>query len=168
MSDDVDTAGTLKQLTKRVAELEAVRDLTSLRAEFHRTLNNQEWDALAALFTDEAHLDYGEYGQAHGSTEVRDYYSRLLEQIRDMRNASAISLKNFVHGHQVRVLDGETATGVCFFEEQIRFNKDSMAFSSIGQFSDEYVRRGDRWYFARVVLDHYWVVPDNDGWHWPW
>ncbi|MFI0419766.1 nuclear transport factor 2 family protein [Spongiactinospora sp. 9N601] len=168
MLDDVDTAGTLKQLTKRVAELEAVRDLTSLRAEFHRCLNNKEWDALAALFTDEAHLDYGEYGQAHGSKEVRDYYGRLLEQIRDMRNATAIALKNFVHGHQVRVLDGETATGVCFFEEQIRFNKDSMAFSSIGQFSDEYVRRGDRWYFAKVVLDHYWVVPDNDGWHWPW
>ncbi|SEG81235.1 SnoaL-like domain-containing protein [Thermomonospora echinospora] len=168
MPEELDTASTLKQLEKRVEELEAVRDITRLRAEFHRSLNNREWDTLAGLFTDDAHLDYGEYGQAHGSREVRDYYGQLLEQIRDMRNATAILLKNFIHGHQVHLQGENTATGVCFFEEQIRFNQDSHAFSSIGQFSDKYVRIGDRWYFAKVELDHYWVVPDNDGWRWPW
>ncbi|MFI7118823.1 nuclear transport factor 2 family protein [Amycolatopsis sp. NPDC049868] len=167
MRDDVETP-TLAQLAKRVEDLEAVHDLTSLRAEFHRCLNNREWDALADLFTGDAHLDYGEYGQAHGTDEVRDYYSRLLEKIRVMRDATAISLKNFVHGHQVRVHGDGTASGVCFYEEQIRFNKDSHVFSSVGQFTDEYVRKAGRWYFRKVRLDHYWVVPENEGWYWPW
>jgi hypothetical protein len=167
MRDDVDTP-TLAQLAKRVQELEAAHELTSLRAEFHRCLNNSEWDALAALFTSDAHLDYGEYGQAHGTDEVRYYYSNLLEKIRASKDATAISLKNFVHGHQVQVHDDDTASGVCFDEEQIRFNQDRHAFSSVGQFTDEYVRHDGRWQFQRVRLDHYWVIPDNDGWQWPW
>jgi hypothetical protein len=168
MPTGADSNGTIDQLTKRVEELEAARDLATLRTEFHRSLNNCQWDRLSNLFADGAYLDYGEFGQARGPAEVRSFYSQLLDVIRESKNATAISLKNFIHGHQVKIQERNSATGVCFYEEQIRFNNDTEIFSSVGQFTDEYVRRDGHWYFARIELDHYWVVPNNDGWRWPW
>ncbi|QLE70930.1 nuclear transport factor 2 family protein [Streptomyces rectiverticillatus] len=169
MNHTTDLAETVKHLTERVRELEAVRELTRLRSEFHRCLNNAEWDGLGALFTDDAHLDYGDFGQAHGSAGIRDFYSALPAKILEFkRGATRISFKNFIHGHQVEVRSEDTATGVSFFEEKIRFDRESEIHNSIGQFTDAYVHRDGRWYFAKVELDHYWVVPDNEGWRWPW
>nr|WP_246300255.1 nuclear transport factor 2 family protein [Actinopolyspora biskrensis] len=149
--------------------MEITQELTNLRKEFHRCLNNAEWDNLSNLFTDEAHLDYGQYGQAHGAKEIRHYYSALAQKIAEFRRgATEIALKNFIHGHQSTILSDESATGVCFFEEMIRFNKETEIYQSIGQFTDKYVYQDDRWLFAKVQLDHYWVVPDNEGWRWPW
>lgn len=168
MPTAADSNGTFDQLTMRVEELEAARDIATLRTEFHRSLNNCQWDRLAGLFADGGYLDYGEFGQARGPAEVRSFYGQLLDVIRDSKNATTISLKNFIHGHQVQTQGRNSATGVCFYEEQIRFNNDTEIFSSVGQFTDEYVRRDGHWYFAKIELDHYWVVPNNEGWRWPW
>uniref|UniRef100_A0AAU3H112 Nuclear transport factor 2 family protein n=1 Tax=Streptomyces sp. NBC_01401 TaxID=2903854 RepID=A0AAU3H112_9ACTN len=169
MSNTTDLARTVAQLTERVEELESIRALERLRTEFHRCLNNAEWKALGALFADDAVLDYGEFGQAHGSTGVTDFYSALPEKILEFqRGASEINFKNFIQGHQVEVTGKDSARGVSFFEEKIRFDRASEIHHSTGQFTDTYVRRGGRWYFALVELDHYWVVPNNDDWRWPW
>ncbi|PCG87292.1 hypothetical protein CIB93_03810 [Streptomyces sp. WZ.A104] len=169
MGNESDLVRTVAQLSERVRELESIHELQRLRAEFHRCLNNAEWDALGGLFADDAHLDYGDFGQAHGGAGVRDFYSALPKKILEFqRGASEISFKNFIQGHQVEILGPDEAKGVSFFAEKIRFDRASEIHQSIGQFTDTYVRQGGRWYFAGVELDHYWVVPDNQDWRWPW
>jgi hypothetical protein len=161
-------SSTVEQLAERVRRLEATQEITVLRTEFHRSVNNREWSALGQLFTDDAHLDYGEYGQAHGSAGIQEYYIELLPKLAEFKHASEISLKNFMNGHQVRLQDETRASGVCFFEEKIRFDKENQAYSSVGQFTDKYVHQEGRWLFSTIKLKHFWVIPDNDGWQWPW
>ncbi|PSL55805.1 SnoaL-like protein [Saccharothrix carnea] len=167
MADGVDLGSRLDDLSARVRELEAVRALTELRHAFHHCLNRRDWAGLGALFTVDALLDYGELGEARGSAAIREYYTELLPKLVEMRGASKLELKNFNHVHQVEV-DGDRATGVCYFEEHIRFDEEELAHQSVGRFSDRYVRQDGRWLFERVELEHYWVVPHNKGWHWPW
>nr|UPN68096.1 putative nuclear transport factor 2 family protein [Saccharothrix sp.] len=167
MVDGVDLGARIEDLSDRVRELEAVRELTALRNAFHHCLNGRDWAGLGALFTADAHLDYGSFGDARGRVAIQDYYSALLPKMVELQKASEVVLKNFNQAHQVTV-DGDRATGVCFFEEHVRFDRQDVVHQSLGRFSDRYVRRDGRWLFERVELEHYWVVPANQEWRWPW
>ncbi|MFE9750516.1 nuclear transport factor 2 family protein [Saccharothrix saharensis] len=167
MVDGVDVGDRIEDLSARVRELEAVRELTALRNAFHHCLNERDWDGLGALFTVDAHLDYGSFGDARGRAAIQEYYSALLPKMVELQKASEVVLKNFNQAHQVSV-DGDRATGVCFFEEHVRFDRQDVVHQSLGRFSDRYVRQDGRWLFERVELEHYWVVPDNREWRWPW
>ncbi|MCX4965723.1 nuclear transport factor 2 family protein [Streptomyces sp. NBC_00654] len=167
MADGVGPEARMDELSARVRELEAVRELTQLRSAFHHCLNGRDWPGLGAVFTTDAHLDYGSFGDARGRSAIQEYYSTLLPKMVELQGASEVVLMNFGQAHQVSV-DGDRATGVCFFEEHVRFDKEDVVHQSIGRFSDSYVREDGRWLIDGVRLQHYWVVPENKEWRWPW
>lgn len=167
MADGVDLGSRIDELAARVRELEAIRELTKLRNSFHHCLNGRNWTGLGTLFTTDAHLDYGSFGDARGRAAIQEYYSALLPKMVELQGASEVMLKNFNQVHQVTV-DGDRATGACFFEEHVRFDKEDVVHQSVGRFSDSYVLEDGRWLFGRIQLEHYWVVPENKEWRWPW
>ncbi|MFE4171459.1 nuclear transport factor 2 family protein [Streptomyces sp. NPDC056909] len=167
MADGVGLEARMDELSARVRELEAIRELTKLRNAFHHCLNSLNWTGLGALFTTDAHLDYGSLGDVRGRTAIQEYYSTLLPKMVEFQGASEVVLMNFNEVHQVAV-DGDRATGACFFEEHVRFDKEDLVYQSVGRFSDSYVLADGRWLFDRVELDHYWLVPENKKFRWPW
>ncbi|MFM9441697.1 nuclear transport factor 2 family protein [Streptomyces acidiscabies] len=167
MTYGADLAAQVDALSARVRELESAGELTRLRNAFHHCLNSRDWDGLGALFAQDAHLDYGDFGDARGRAAIQEYYSALLPKMVELQGASEVLLKNFNQVHQVEV-DGDRATGVCFFEEYVRFDKENVVHQSVGRFTDSYVFVDGRWLFDRVELEHYWVVPENKEWRWPW
>jgi hypothetical protein len=167
MIDNADLVARVTELSARVRELEAVRELMHLRNAFHHHLNNQDWDGLGALFTTDALLDYGSFGQARGRVAIQEYYSALLPKMIELQRADEVMLKNFNQMHQVTV-DGDRASGTCFFEEHVRFDKQDVVHQSVGRFSDSYALTDGRWLVDKVELEHYWVVPENKEWRWPW
>ncbi|MFG2910119.1 nuclear transport factor 2 family protein [Kitasatospora sp. NPDC048286] len=168
MADEVDLAARIDELSARVRELEAVRELTKLRNAFHHCLNSQDWQGLGALFTKDAHLGYGSFGDARGRAAIQEYYSALLPKMVELQGASEVALRNFNQVHQVEVEGDDRASGACFFVEHVRFDRADLVHQSVGRFSDTYVFEDGRWLFERVELEHYWVVPQNKEWRWPW
>ena len=64
MSGEPDLATQVKALAARVHELEQVRALHELRNRLPRLINDDAWGRVGELFTEHAHLDYGEVGRA--------------------------------------------------------------------------------------------------------
>jgi uncharacterized protein (TIGR02246 family) len=49
-------------------------------------------------------------------------------------------------------IDGETATGT-LYQQEILDQKDGSSRHVVGRYSDEYVKRDGRWYFAKRVYE---------------
>ncbi|MFJ4367808.1 nuclear transport factor 2 family protein [Streptomyces chartreusis] len=160
MPEQTELVDLVKSLVERVHALEDVQELNRLRAELPRRINEGHWDRVGELFSRSAHLDYQHLGQASGRTAIQEYFASLPGLIQQDKPDSQLLVKQFVHGHEVEV-SGDRATGVSFFEERVVFDDESAMVA--GRFSDTYVREDDRWLFARIELDLYWVLPHHEG-----
>ncbi|MFD8807058.1 nuclear transport factor 2 family protein [Streptomyces sp. NPDC059597] len=160
MPEQTEVADLVKSLSERVRVLEDVRELTRLRSELPRRINDGQWDRVGELFSGTATLDYAHLGQATGRTAVQDYFTALPGLIQQDKPGSGLLVKQFVHGHDVEV-SGDHATGVSFFEERVVFDDESAMVA--GKFTDTYVREDGRWVFARIELALYWVLPHHEG-----
>lgn len=161
MSEVLELVEQVKQLTERVHTLETVRELSVLRHNLPRYINEGRWDQVGELFSADAYLDYRHLGQAQGRDAIAAYFAGLPQLIEDNSPAGQVLVKQFLHGHDVEI-SGERATGVSFFEEKVVFDTESSLVA--GKFTDEYVRADGRWLFARIELDLYWVIPYTRGW----
>ncbi|MEW2162115.1 nuclear transport factor 2 family protein [Streptomyces sp. NPDC007084] len=160
MPEQTDLAELVKSLAERVHTLEDVRELTRLRAELPRRVNDGRWERVGELFSPDARLDYQHLGQATGRPAIQEYFASLPGLIQQDHPESALLVKQFTHGHEVEVA-GDRATGVSFFEERVVFDHESAMVA--GKFTDTYVRENGRWLFERVELDLYWVLPHHEG-----
>ncbi|MEV5903032.1 nuclear transport factor 2 family protein [Streptomyces sp. NPDC052127] len=160
MPEQTELADLVKSLAERVQTLEDIRELTRLRAELPRRINDGQWERVGELFSRTARLDYQHLGQAAGRDAIQQYFASLPGRIQQDKPGSKLLVKQFVHGHDVEV-SGDRATGVSFFEERVVFDYESAMVA--GRFTDDYVREDGRWLFARIELDLYWVLPHHEG-----
>ncbi|WOX15230.1 nuclear transport factor 2 family protein [Streptomyces sp. N50] len=160
MPEQTELVDLVKTLVERVQTLEDVRELTRLRAELPRRINDGQWERVGELFSRTAQLDYQHLGQASGRTAVQEYFTSLPGLIQQDKPESGLLVKQFVHGHEVEV-SGDVGTGVSFFEERVVFDDESAMVA--GRFTDSYVREDGHWLFARIELDLYWVIPHHEG-----
>jgi hypothetical protein len=161
MAEEADLAAQVKALAARVDELEQARALHELRNRLPRLINDGAWGSVGELFTEDAHLDYGEVGRADGRAAIAEYFAGLPARIdADNPVASGVLAKQFVHGHDVEVR-GDRASGVCFFEEKVVFDRE--AYLVAGKFADSYALVDGRWLFDRITLTPYWVIPHDRG-----
>jgi len=70
-------------------------------------------------------------------------------------------VKQFIHNHIVQV-DGSTGTGLSYLFATSVYNGESYLVA--GRFDDEYVKENGRWYFKKVKLTPYYMVPLKEGW----
>ncbi len=160
MPQNLDLAEDIKRLAERLSRLEDIRKLNTLRHDLPRHINNGDWARVGDLFSVGATVDYAHLGQISGRDEIRKYFANLPDVIGQDKPGSRVSVKQFVHGHEVEVL-GDRASGVSFFEERVVFDDES--FMVAGRFDDRYVREAGRWLFESIALDLYWVLPHSEG-----
>ena len=128
MSDDL----------RRLADLEAIRDLPRLYAHY---VWQKDPDGAALLFAGDGVMDLND----RPALEGRD---AILETYRDTFAAS--TFLPFVHNHVID-LSGDTATGTVYLD--LRSTDDGKAMTGHGYNDDRYVRTDEGWKFSYRKLN---------------
>lgn len=142
-------------LEDRVTRLENRAAITELRAEYCYRIDDRDWDGYAALFTADAHLDFGPIGTFDGRDEVRDFAENVVGEEHPF-------LAHMVHNPIIDI-DGDTATGKWYFEVPCTFTDGGAGWIQ-GTYYDEYEMVDGEWRFAEVVADFNYFADYEEGW----
>ncbi|BBY21864.1 nuclear transport factor 2 family protein [Mycobacterium stomatepiae] len=129
------------------AELIAFYELTQAKAKYCRTLDTQDWNALAALMVDDI-----EFGMSDGQSDP---------QMTVGRNETLALLKSLVAGaktaHQVHTpevdLDDDEARVIWAVQDRIVFDNGT-SVTGYGHYTERWVRHADAWKLASLLLTH--------------
>jgi hypothetical protein len=132
----------LQELEAKVQELEDRSAIQTLRFRFHE------------LFSANAELDYSHLGQVAGREKIIRFFQKGLSELVPF-------VKQYLHNHAVTV-HGNTATGLSYLEATPVHKNESYVVAA--RFDDEYIKEGGRWYFNKVKLTPYFMVPLKEGW----
>lgn len=142
-------------LEARLTRLEHREAIKELRAAYCYRIDARDWDGFAALFTDEAHLDFGPVGTFDGRDAVRDFAENIVGDRHPF-------LSHMVHNPIIAV-NGDSATGRWYFEVPCTF-EDGRAGWIQGEYRDEYAYDGSDWLFASVIADFNYFADYDEGW----
>lgn len=142
-------------LEDRISRLEHREAIKELRAEYCYRIDAQDYDGYAALFAEDAHLDFGPVGEYDGRDAVREFAEHVV-------GAEHPFLAHMVHNPIISV-DGETATGRWYFEVPCTFS-DGTAGWIQGKYHDDYRCVDGMWRFASVVADFNYFAEYEQGW----
>lgn len=142
-------------LEDRLERLEHREAITELRAEYCYRIDSRDWDGYAALFTEDASLDFGPIGTYDGREAVRHFAEHVVGEEHPF-------LAHMVHNPLIEI-DGERATGQWYFEVPCTF-KDGSAGWIQGVYDDEYRRVDGEWLFVEVVADFNYFAAYEEGW----
>ena len=144
-------------LEDRIALLEHREAIKELRAEYCYRTDGRDWDGYAALFAEDARLDFGPVGEFRGRAEIREFAE-------DVVGANHPFLSHMLHNPILDVDVGAgTATGRWYFEVPCTFEDGSAGWIQ-GTYEDEYVREGGEWLFAEIVADFNYFADYEEGW----
>ena len=134
---------TVDEISERMA-------ICELKARYCRFLDTKQWDAWAALFTDDFVLDTSEAG---GPPPIEG------------REAAVASVRAFIEtvrtAHQVHtpeiVVDGAAAKGVWAMQDRLVFD-NGQGMTGYGHYTETYAKRDGEWKIAsskltRLILD---------------
>lgn len=93
---------------------------------------------------------------SQGSDEVLTFFQDVVANIlKDMCHTT--------HNHRISI-DGEHASGDCYFELTAREPNSSMPMVGSGRYIDEYQKVHGKWLFSQRNADIFYIVPLNEGW----
>lgn len=131
--------------------LEQVSDrleIEDLIADYADAIDRVDVDALDAIFTQDAHIDYSATGGATGSyTEVKSFLKKALPAFK--------STQHLIANYQIK-LDGDRATGKIMCFNPMELAGDVPIFFIGLWYLDEYVRTADGWRISRRVEQKSW------------
>jgi hypothetical protein len=144
----------VRDLEAQVQELEDRAAIQTLRFRFHEGVNEKRPAAIGELFSADAELDYAHLGQVTGRERITKFFQKGLSELVPF-------VKQYLHNHMVTV-KGDSATGVSYLEATPVYKGESYMVAA--RFDDEYVKDNGRWYFRKVKLTPYFMVPLQEGW----
>lgn len=142
-------------LAERIGRLEDRIEICELRYEYCYRIDDRDWDGFAALFTEDAHLDFGPVGAFDGRDGVREFAEEVV-------GARHPFLAHMVHNPVIAV-DGESANGRWYFEVPCTFEDGTGGWIQ-GLYHDEYRRVDGEWRLAEVVADFNYFADYDEGW----
>lgn len=144
----------VQELEAKVQELEDRSAIHLLRFRFHAAVNEKQPTAIGELFSADAELDYAHLGQTKGREKITKFFEKGLSELVPF-------VKQYLHNHVVTV-NGNTGAGLSYLEATPIHKNESYLVAA--RFDDEYVKENGRWYFKRVKLTPYFMVPLKEGW----
>lgn len=132
----------------KISPLQTVTDsdvelLRKLMHQYSQCLDNGRLEDLVALFADDGVWDGSAWGLAEvkGTEELRDFFEATI---------STHAGSGTVHLVLNHIIDtaGDTATGTAYFQA-FGLNPDGTRKDSLGVYTDQFVRTGAGWKFAR-------------------
>jgi ketosteroid isomerase-like protein len=142
-------------LEDRLARIEDRIAIAELRHEYCYRADDRDWDGFAALFTEDAHLDFGPVGTFDGRASVR----RFAEEIVGSEHPFLVHM---LHNPVIDV-DGDTATGQWYVEVPCTFADGSAGWIQ-GRYDDTYRRVDGEWRFAEVLTEFNYLADYHEGW----
>ena len=153
----------LKKVKQRLAVLENREQIQELRASYCFLVDDGHFDELVdTCFTEDAECDFrsadGKVGPfiSKGSEEVRVFFGQVVaSMLKDMSHT--------IHNHRIAI-DGDRATGDCYFEVTARDPASGEAVVGAGRYLDRYRRVEGHWRFEerKAVIAH--MAPLGEGW----
>lgn len=129
----------IDDITRELADLEAIRDLARRYAHY-------VWQKDAAgaieLFTEDAVMDTGDRPPIVGREAMLESYAAMFE---------VSSFRPFIHNH-VLDLDGDRATGTCYLDLRA-ITEEGVAMTGFGFYEDRYERTAKGWKFTSRRLE---------------
>jgi hypothetical protein len=158
-TDHMETAN-LEARIKRLEDIEEIRTLKATYCDLCDAGVGEEKnrEALVALFTDDASVDFGmgEGSVFNGQEGLRFFFGQLV--------ANSVSFcQHFVHNSVIDV-DGDRATGRWYFEAPTTNAVTKKAQWMAGRYIEEYVRVDGVWKFSFIATKWSYVAAYDEGW----
>lgn len=144
----------VQMLEVRVQELEDREAIQTLRFRYHECVNEKRPDAMGDLFSSAAEIDFAHLGTAQGRDKIVAFFQKGLSELVPF-------VKQFIHNHIVQV-NGSSGTGLSYLLATPVYKGESYMVAA--RFDDEYIKENGRWYFKKVKLTPYFMVPLKEGW----
>lgn len=141
-------------------ELLALEEIRSLRAEYSAHFDSHSVDALAALFTEDAVCEFGQYGEWRGRETIRENYAKVIGAIKAPFDTLHVATNPFI-----RVTGPTTAVGRWYLVDLLARQTPGVFESKgghddpliyLGMYEDDYRKVDGRWRIAHVKLHFLW------------
>lgn len=139
---------TAKSMEERVGRIEARIALADLANRYCRLLDHGRFDAVAALFTEDAVFSYPG-GSVRGRDVLPSFFAEQLGRYE--------AWWHYLHGHVVDILDDATAVGSV--DAHAEHAQDGACVVAGIRYDDRYRRDGDDWRFSARALQIRYFLP---------
>jgi len=146
-----------EHLQETIRELEDVRDIFNLAAEYCYAADSQNPEAYASVFAEDGILDVGPMG---GQIEGRDAIRQFCHET--FPPAVSFSI-HYLHNPHI-VVCGDTAKGRFYWEAPITWRPTNEAVWQAGSYDDQYVRTEEGWKIKKKLVTFYYATPFDKGW----
>jgi uncharacterized protein (TIGR02246 family) len=124
--------------------MDDVEAIKQLKARYFRTMDTKDWDAMRAVFTDDATVDTTASGGSvvHGADEFMTF---LRDTIGDVVTVH--------HGHmpEIELTSASSATAIWSMEDMLRW-PNGMELHGYGHYHETYEKRDGRWFISTTTL----------------
>lgn len=146
----------LEQLERRLQVMEDIEAIKKLKTKYCAACDNQyDADAIAALFTEDAVWDGGNFGTFEGREAIRTFFQ------------GASKIFPFAL-HQVMnpliEVDGDTATGQWYLFQPCTLGEQNQAMWLAAKYQEQYVRSSGEWQFKNLKVNAEFFTPYEEGW----
>jgi len=131
---------------ERLVHVEAIRHL---KARYFRTLDTEDWDALEALFTEDATVEFP-------GRKLLTSRSELLDALRGHHTDAEVVTVHHGHMPEIDVLEDGTASGIWAMSDVVdriwHAGGRRECLVGFGYYHDEYVRTAAGWLISSMRL----------------
>ncbi|RLQ21069.1 nuclear transport factor 2 family protein [Seongchinamella sediminis] len=144
----------IRTLLHKLADIEALKQL---KARYCHLVDAADWDALDALWMEDATCDYGFFGRFQGRSSIMDGFFR--KQVSEASSFNA----HMVHNPLIEV-HGDRASGSWYLTAHTTQQPGNRAIWVMGIYHDEFQRVETEWKIASLRFEFKYFTPFDEGW----
>ena len=146
-----------------VERLEAIEDITQLKARYFRCLDTKDWDGFAEVFTPDARMDMS--GELRGRSRPGEGITTGNQEIAAFVRRMVGDVTTVHHGHtpEIDVTSPTTATGIWAMEDRLGWPDGGplRAMHGYGHYHDAYEKVQGQWRIRSTTLTRLRVDVDT-------
>jgi hypothetical protein len=146
-----------------VERLEAIEDITQLKARYFRCLDTKDWDGFAEVFTPDARMDMS--GELRGRSRPGEGITTGNQEIAAFVRRMVGDVTTVHHGHtpEIDVTSSTIATGIWAMEDRLRWPDGGplRAMHGYGHYHDAYEKVQGQWRIRSTTLTRLRVDVDT-------
>lgn len=142
-------------IERRLRRLEDIEAIRGLKARYCLAVDERDEPAWAALFTEDAVWDGGDFGRYEGRAAIVQFF-------RDIPRLLLFAV-HYATNPLIEV-DGDRATGRWYLLEPCTFADGNRAVWGSAHYRETYVCERGEWKFSEIRLVSWFWTPYEEGW----